>query len=216
MSLDKKVIVNTIEEVKGEPKKRGFDQSIELILNLKNLDMKSAQGRIREVVELPYLPGKPNKIFVAASGELAIKAKEAKADFVIQRSELEEMAGSKKELRKIANEYDYFMAEAPLMPVIGKILGPVLGPRGKMPMPVPPTADINILIQKHRKTVTIRTRNQPVVQCRVGTEKMKNDEITENIQTVLRTIEKKLKNGLKDVKVAYIKTSMGKPVKIKN
>lgn len=215
MSLDKELIINTIEAAKGKADQRGFNQSIELILNIKNLDMKSSQGRIHEVVELPHLPGKQNKIFVAATGELAIKAKKAEADFVIQRDRLEEIAGSKKELRRIANEYQYFIAEAPLMPVIGKILGPVLGPRGKMPMPVPPTVDIGKLIQKHHKTVTVRIRNQPVLQCRVGTESMNNDKIAENVQVILRLIERKLKNGLKDIKTAYIKTSMGKPIKIK-
>ena len=101
------------------------------------------------------------------------------------------------------------------MPLVGKILGPVLGPRGKMPIPVSPTADIASLIEKHRKTVIVRMRNQPVLHCRVGSENMKEEEIAENIQAVLGVIEGKLKRGIKNVKLAYIKTSMGKPVSIK-
>jgi large subunit ribosomal protein L1 len=101
------------------------------------------------------------------------------------------------------------------MPLVGRILGPVLGPRGKMPVPVPPTADIVALIAKHRKTVIVRMRTQPIVQCRIGTESMKEEEIAENIQTVLRALEGKLKKGTKNIKLAYIKTSMGTPVKIK-
>jgi large subunit ribosomal protein L1 len=101
------------------------------------------------------------------------------------------------------------------MPLVGRILGPVLGPRGKMPIPVPPTADIASLIQKHRKTVVVRIRNQPILQCRVGSESMKEEEITENVQAVLRAVEGKLKRGEKNIKLAYIKTSMGKPVSIK-
>jgi len=215
MSLDQKTIITAIKEVKEKSKKRNFTQSVELILNLKDIDMKSPEGRIQERIELPHLsPEKPNKICVIATGELALKAKRAKADLVIGKDELGALAGRKKELRKIANEYNFFMAEAPLMPRVGKILGPALGPRGKMPVPVPPTADISGLIKKYRKMIFVRMRNQPVIRCRVGTESMKEEEITENVQTVLKTIERKLKRGTKNIKTVYLKTSMGKPVKI--
>jgi large subunit ribosomal protein L1 len=215
MPLDQKTITIAIKEVKEKSKKRNFTQSVELILSLKDIDMKSPEGRIQERIELPHpSPEKPNRICVIATGELALKAKRAKADLVIGKDELAGLAGRKKDLRKIANEYNFFMAEAPLMPRVGKILGPALGPRGKMPVPVPPTADISGLIKKYRKMVSVRMRNQPVIRCRVGTESMKEEEITENIQTVLKSIEGKLKRGTKNIKTVYLKTSMGKPVKI--
>jgi large subunit ribosomal protein L1 len=215
MPLDQKTITTAIKEVKEKSKKRNFTQSIELILNLKDIDMKSPEGRIQQRIELPHpLPEKPNKICVIATGELALKAKRAKADLVIGKDELAGLAGRKKDLRKITNEYNFFMAEAPLMPHVGKILGPALGPRGKMPVPVPPTADITGLINRHRKMVSVRMRNHPVIRCRVGTESMKEEEIAENVQTVLRAIEGKLKRGTKNIKTVYLKTSMGKPVKI--
>ena len=215
MPLDKKTILATVKETKEKSEKRKFTQSIELVLNLKEIDMKSSEGKIHEVIELPYSLEKPNKICVIASGELALKARRANADHVVERADLEGLAGKKRELRKIANEYDFFIAEAPLMPLVGRILGPILGPRGKMPMPVPPTADIASLIEKHRKTITLRMRNQPILQCRVGMESMKDEEITENVQAVLRVMEGKLKKGMKNIKFAYLKTSMGKPVKIR-
>jgi len=215
MPLDQKTIINAIKEAKEKAKKRNFTQSIELIVNLQDIDMKSPGGRIQERVELPYPSSeKPNKICVIASGELALNAKRAKADLVIERDDLKELAGKKKEIRKIANEYDFFIAEAPLMPLVGKILGTALGPRGKMPVPVPPRADIAGLIEKHRKMVFIRMRNQPVIQCRVGTESMNEEKIAENVQVILRVLEGKLKRGIKNIESAYIKMSMGTPVKI--
>jgi large subunit ribosomal protein L1 len=215
MPLDQKTILNAVKEAKEKSKKRNFNQSVELVLSLKDIDMKSSEGKLQEIIELPYSPEKTNKICVIATGELALKARKANADIVIERAELEGLAGNKRELRKIANNYDFFIAEAPLMPLVGKILGTVLGPRGKMPIPVPPTADIASLIEKHRKTIILRMRNQPILQCRVGTENMKEEEIAENIQAVLRTVEAKLKRGMKNIKSTYIKTSMGTPVKIK-
>jgi large subunit ribosomal protein L1 len=118
-------------------------------------------------------------------------------------------------MRKIANGYDFFIAEAPLMPLVGKTLGSVLGPRGKMPVPVPPSADIAGLIAKHRKTVVVRMRSQPIIQSRIGMENMKDEDIADNIQSVLRVLEGKLKKGMKNIKFAYIKTAMGPPVKVK-
>ena len=216
MPLDQKTILSAVKEAKDKSEKRKFVQSVELILNLRDVDMKSSEGKIQEIVELPYSPTKINKICVIGSSELALKAKKANADYVIERAELDGLAGKKRELRKIAADNDFFIAEAPLMPTVGKILGPVLGPRGKMPVPVPPGADIALLMAKHRKTILVRTRNQPMVQCRVGTEDMKEEELTENIQTVLRAIEGKLKKGMKNIKFATIKTSMGTPVRIKS
>jgi large subunit ribosomal protein L1 len=177
--------------------------------------MKAPESKIQEIIELPYAPEKANKVCVIGSGELAMKAKNANADHVIERGELESLAGKKQELRKVANNYDFFIAEAPLMPLVGRTLGSVLGPRGKMPVPVPPSADIAGLIKKHRKTIIVRMRNQPILQNRVATENMKDEEITENVQTVLRVLEGKLKKGMKNIKVVYIKTAMGTPVKIK-
>lgn len=215
MPLDQKTILSAVKEAKEKSQKRKFNQSIELIIKLQDIDMKAPESKIQEIIELPYAPEKANKVCVIGSGEFAMKAKNANADYVIERGELESLGGKKQDLRKVANNYDFFIAEAPLMPLVGRTLGSVLGPRGKMPVPVPPSADIAGLIKKHRKTIIVRMRNQPILQNRVATENMKDEEITENVQTVLRVLEGKLKKGMKNIKVVYIKTAMGTPVKIK-
>ena len=215
MPLDKNTLLGAVKEAKANSGEKKFTQSIELILDIKEIDMKSPEGKIQQVVDLPHITGKPNKIVVIATGELALKAKQAKVDKVLERADLEALAGKKKELRKLGSTYDVFLAEAPLMPLVGRLLGPVLGPRGKLPVAVPPTADITPLITKHHKTIVVRMRNQPIIQCAVGTADMKEEDIVDNIQAVLRMLEGKLKRGLKNVKYAFIKTSMGTPVKIK-
>jgi large subunit ribosomal protein L1 len=216
MPLDNKTISDTIKQAKAKSGQRKFNQSVDLILDIVEIDMKSPEGRIQQIVELPHLTGKPNKIcVVASSGDFVVKAKNSQADRVIERADLDALNGKKKELRKLATGYDVFICEAPLMPLVGKILGPVLGPRGKMPIPVPPNADIEALINKHRKTVVVRMRTQPIIQVSVGSEQMKDEELVDNTMTVLRMLDGKLKRGLKNVKYAFIKTSMGEPIKIK-
>ncbi len=215
MPLDKKTIVEAVKEAKAKSGGKKFNQTVDLILNITEIDMKAPEGKIQEVVELPHATGKPNKICVVASGELAMKARRANADRVIERAELDSLAGKKKDLRKLAEDYDIFIAEAPLMALVGRTLGPVLGPRGKMPIPVAPNADVTALLEKHHKTVVVRMRNQPIIQVSVGSENMSEDDLFDNIQAVLRVLEGKLKRGLKNVKLVFLKTSMGEPVKIK-
>jgi large subunit ribosomal protein L1 len=215
MPLDKNTLLDAVKEAKSKSGERKFNQSVELILDIKEIDMKSPEGRIQQVIDLPHVSSKPNKILVVATGELALNAKKAKVDKLLEKADLEALAGKKKELRKLANTYDVFLSEAPLMPLVGRNFGPALGPRGKLPVPVPPNADIAALIKKHRKTIVVRMRNQPIIQCAVGTVDMKEEQIVDNIQAVLRMLEGKLKRGLKNIKYAFIKTSMGTPVKIK-
>ena len=215
MSLDTKAFLESIKQAKEKSKKRKFSQSIELIINLQDIDMKKPESKIQELIELPYAVGKQTKICVFASGELALKARKAGADLVMERRELQALAGDKKRRKALAQTYDFFIAEAPLMPLIGKILGSALGPKGRMPTPVPPTANIAEHIKKCRKTVMMRLRGQPVLQCRIGTDEMPEEQVVENIQTVLRRLEGRLKRGFRNVESICIKTTMGQPVKIK-
>lgn len=215
MPLDKKTIVDAVKQAKEKSGEKKFNQTVDLILNIQEIDMKAPEGKIQEVVELPHATAKPNKVVIVASGELALRARRANADKVIERADLDALAGKKKDLRKLANDYDVFISEAPLMPMVGRTLGPVLGPRGKMPIPVPPNADIDALLAKHRKTVVVRMRSQPIVQVSVGSESMSEDELWDNINAVLRVLEGRLKRGLKNIKNVYIKTAMGAPVKVK-
>ncbi len=216
MPLDTKTITEAIKQAKAKSGEKKFNQTIDLILDIVEIDMKAPEGKIQEIVELPHITSKPNKIcVVASSGDFVMKAKGSQADKVIERADLDALNGKKKELRKLASDYDVFICEVPLMPLVGRILGPVLGPRGKMPIPVPVNADLAALITKHRKTVIVRMRAQPIIQVSVGDEKMKDEELVDNTMMVLRMLDGKLKRGLKNVKYAFIKTSMGEPVKIK-
>ena len=215
MPLDKKNLLEAIKEVRGKSEKKNFIQTIDLVINLQDIDLKKPEGKIQELIELPYMSGKGNRICVIASGEMALKAKKAGADLVLERSELEALSGDKKKQKQMAASYDLFISEAPLMPVVGRVLGSTLGPKGKMPTPLPSNANIADQIERQRKVVFIRLRGQPVLQSAVGTEDMTDDQIAENIQTILRRIEGKLKRGAKNIRSIRLKTTMGQPVRIK-
>jgi len=215
MSLDSKGLLESVKEAKSKAEKRKFAQSVELIINLRDIDMKKPESKIQESIELPHAVTKQSKVCVIASGELALKARRTGADLVIERADLEALAGDKKKQKNLVNGYEHFIAEAPLMPTVGRVLGAVLGPKGRMPTPVPPNVDIAAVIEKQRRIVLVRLRSQPVLQCRIGTEDMADEQIAENIETVIRRLEGKLKRGLRNIRSIVVKAAMGPPVRLK-
>jgi large subunit ribosomal protein L1 len=99
------------------------------------------------------------------------------------------------------------------MPTVGKSLGQLLGPRGKMPTPVPFNADIVAFLARFRTSIKVRTRASLSVSCKIGDESMEDADLAINANAVLNAIEKKLPNGEKNIKKIMIKTTMGKPIK---
>jgi large subunit ribosomal protein L1 len=214
LPLSKDEVARALSELRQNLVKRKFPQSIDLIVKLREVDLKKPENRINETIPLPNPPEKPLKVCVIASGDLGTRAKSAGADMLVSRNDIESLSKDKKAARKLAQDYDFFIAEAPLMPLVGRALGSFLGPRGKMPTPVPPNAPIEQIVAGHRKMVRVRMREQPVLQCRIGTENMSDDKLGENIQAVTSRIEQKLERGFKNVAEILVKSTMSKPVKI--
>jgi len=214
LPLAKDEIGRALGELRKNLVKKKFDQSIDLVVKLREVDLKKPENRINEAIPLPNPPEKSIKVCVIASGDLGTRAKAAGADMLVTRQELENLGKDKKAARKLAVDYDFFIAEAPLMPLVGRGLGSFLGPRGKMPTPVPPNAPIDQVVSNHRKMVRVRMREQPVLQCRIGTESMADDKLVENIQAVVSRIEQKLERGFKNISEILLKGTMSKPVKI--
>jgi len=214
MSIETASIKSALKEAREKSKKRNFKQSVELIINLRDVDVKRPENRIQESIELPHPLDKKTEICIFADGDMALRAKRAGADLILGSADLENLMNDRKKQREIAKRINSFLAAAPLMPLVGRVFGPILGPRGKMPTPVPPTANIEELIERHRRVIRVRARDQPVIHCRVGTESMSDDEIAENIQTVIRSVARRLRRGIKNINSVYVKMSMGPPVKV--
>ncbi|KXA97498.1 50S ribosomal protein L1 [candidate division MSBL1 archaeon SCGC-AAA259I09] len=215
MTVSKQDIIEALKEAKEKSTDRNFTQTFDLSIGLKNLDLSDPENRINEEVTLPHGTGKTQKVAIFADGELAEKARNAGADQVFSRKELEELGDDKTRAKKVADEYGSFLAQADLMPIVGKELGPVLGPRGKMPNPIPPTEDPSKRLESSRNKVCVNVRENPVANLPVGREDMSNEEIAENVETVLDFMISKLPKGPKQIKSVTLKTTMGKPVSLK-
>ncbi len=207
-------IISAVKEAIEKSKKRNFLESVDLAINLKDVDLSIPKNRINEEVILPHGRGKEVKIAVFASGETALKAKDC-ADLVIPPEEIDKLAEDKRRARKLANEYDFFLAEAPFMGKIGKNLGIILGPRGKMPKPLPPGSDPCPMVNRLKHTVRMRSRDKRTFHVPVGTKEMDVEKIADNIEEVLKRLETKLERGKQNIDSVYVKTTMGPAVKIK-
>jgi large subunit ribosomal protein L1 len=124
------------------------------------------------------------------------------------------MGKNRKDAKKIANQYNFFVAQADLMPLVGRFLGPVLGPRKKMPKPVPANAKPDPILERLKSTVKIRIKDQPVIQAMVGSHEMDDEMIAENIEAVLGILDRNLEKGRNQIKSMYVKTSMGPVVRV--
>jgi large subunit ribosomal protein L1 len=144
---------------------------------------------------------------------MAGKAKDV-ADIIIRPEQLEELAGNKAKAKKTLADYDFFVAEAPLMPTIGKKLGVILGTTGRMPRPIPPGSDPSNIIKNLKNSVRVRTKDKKTFHVPIGTKEMSPEDIAENLDVVLKRIIAKLERGKNSVKSAYLKSTMGPSQKV--
>ncbi len=207
-------MISLVKTVKNNAARRNFKQSYELIIALKDIDFKKQNVTINEIIQLPYYSGTPKKICFIGTGELALKAKNAGADLVLEPEQLDKLQGNKKEAKKLAKEYDFFFADPTLMSRVGKVLGQFLGPSGKMPIPVAPATPLEDIIQKHRNSIRVRTRAQLSVAAKIGDESLTEEQIAENALAVYNAIERKLPEGERNIKKIYLKLTMSKPIEM--
>lgn len=188
--------------------KRKFEQTFDLIINLKGIDVK--RENISTMLMLPHVV-KEKKVcgFLTKKSELVRSI--LQPDFVKYKE--------KKPLKRLVKEYDFFIAAAPLMPVVATTFGKVLGPVGKMPTPQlgmlmkEDDATIQQTLEKIHPAVKIRVKELSV-KVAVGKENMKDDQILENILTVYQGLVNVLPSKRDNVKNVLLKLTMSQPMKV--
>ena len=182
--------------------KRKFSQSVDMNFVIKNVDLKRPENKFSKEVVLPHGRGKDVEVCIIseASG--------------LGKREIDEMGRSTQKMKAFSKKYDFYLCEAPLMPVVGKVLGRYLAPKGKMPKLLPPGKDPSALIDEMKKSVRIRLRDTPSIQIIIGTEAMTDQQLKENAEKVTEEIRKSLP-GKAQIKSVYIKFTMSKPVRLK-
>ncbi|MEC7686967.1 MAG: 50S ribosomal protein L1 [Candidatus Thermoplasmatota archaeon] len=202
-----------IEDALKSDKERKFVETVEVAINLRDVDLQNPQKRINAEVALPHGRGRPARVAVFAQGEMAVISKKI-VDTVLGPEQIDELSENKREARKLADKFDFFVAETGLMATIGKSLGVVLGPRGKMPRPIPPQADIERIINSLTNLVPVRSKDRPTFHVPFGNISMSQDQLAENLETILKRVESNLDRGSDNIASIWVKTTMGKAVRL--
>ncbi len=216
--VSKEEFIQTLQQVKASSPKRKFAQSVDLIINLKELDLKKPEEQVDVWVPLVNPKGNVIKIAALVGPEMQEQAK-ANCDLVIMHDEFKKYEGKKKEIRKLAKTNDMFIAQANIMPDVAKFFGRVLGPRGKMPNPkagcvVPPNANLKALTEKLKRTLHVVAKTQLSAKCSIGKEDMPDEKLIENILLVYNAVLHALPQEINNIKSIILKLSMGPPFKV--
>ena len=190
-------------------KQRKFDQTLDLIVNLQKFDIKKSQLNL--IITLPH----------------KIKDKKVAGFFEIKNKNIDTITfeefkkyTDKKKLKNLVNKYDFFIAQASLMPKVATTFGRVLGPAGKMPSP-----QLGILMDVNDKAINdLKNRVNNILKIKikeasikvpVGKYSMKDEDLLENIQTIYNVLIKELPRDKENIKNIELKFTMTKPQKLK-
>ena len=205
--MQKLKLKEALDEIR-KAKERKFEQSIDLIINLKGIEAK--RDNVNVILTIPHkIKEKKVCAFLNSKSDFVDTIKEP--DFAKYKD--------KKVLKNLVKNYDFFIAAAPLMPKVATTFGKILGPAGKMPSPQlgilmqENEASIKSTLEKISKSIKIRVK-EASVKIVAGKEKMKDEEITENIEAIYKGIENALPKKRDNIKNLMIKLSMGSPVKV--
>src|SRR3989344_9146142 len=214
--MDKNQVLETIKLVKEHSPKKKFNQTLDMIVNLKNLNLKNPNENMDLFITVPHKIKKP-KICAIVGRELETSAKIF--DKVVNIEELEVLKKDQKEVKRLSNQFDFFIAQANLMAGIATAFGKILGPRGKMPNPkaggvVLPNSDLGQVKEKFNSLVQVKTRKELVIKTPVGKENMKDENILENTMLIYNALIHALPQEEANVSNVILKLTMGPAIKV--
>jgi len=190
-----------------------FDATVEVHMRM-GLDPRQADQQLRDVVVLPHGLGKIVRVLVFASGEGAIAAREAGADFVADDDE------SLNKVQSGFTDFDVAIATPDMMGKVGR-LGRVLGPRGLMPNPkagtVVPPEDLPRAVEEAKAgRVEFRLDKTANVHVPIGKASFDEIKLFENLSALMEAIKKAKPSGAKGnyIKRITVTTTMGPGIKV--
>jgi large subunit ribosomal protein L1 len=206
-------IENAVSRAIEEAPPRNFRETVDIAINLRDIDLDDPSNRVDESIVLPEGTGQETSIAVFAEGETAVRAEEV-ADRVLDSDDLADLGDDDSEAKDLADDIDFFIAEEALMQDIGRYLGTVLGPRGKMPDPLGPDDDVVEIVERLKNSVQLRSGDRRTFHTRVGAEDMSAEEVADNIDVIIRRLEADLEKGPLNIGDIYVKTTMGPAVEV--
>ncbi len=199
-------ILEQIKNLKENSKKRNFNQTYDLVINLKDIDLKKDENKIDEIVILPKKLGKEKSITIFSDS-----IKKSEEFNIVSATKIESLSKNKKQISELISKTDFFFAEPKLMPIVGKFLGKYLAPIGAMPKPLVGNIEN---YKKYKNAVKLSVKKQPMIHTVVGSHDMKDEDVEKNIEFIINTLKTKLPKGKNNIKEILLKFTMSKPIKL--
>ncbi len=202
-------------------KKRKFNETVDVVVNLKNVNLKDPNKRFNNEIELPNVVDEKTTVCFFVDGDQHVQAGNLKAD-ALNKEAMDAMGKKEKaEKRKFVNKYEYFIANTEMMKLVAKYFGKLFGPKGKMPRPPPqgfgvinPGDSIERSIERYKKIIRMKLQKFPLIQYKIGSKSMDVKKLAQNLKTSIEWIEQKLEKGKANIRSVYVKTTMGESVKL--
>ena len=213
--MEKKEIITTLKTLREVSPKRKFKQSVDLVINLKGLNLKRPDHNIDQILALVH-PSRPQVKVCALVGS-ALEKKAGCCQKVILDKDFAEL--KKKDMKILVKEFDFFIGQGDIMPKIATTFGKYLGPKKKMPNPklgaiIPPTGEVKPVYDKLQKTVHLMTKNEASVKASLGLEDYPEEHIAENAMVVYNAVIHDLPQEGQNIRAVFLKFTMGPSVKI--
>jgi len=209
-------LLEAIKELREKSPKRNFKQNFDLVINLKEVNLKT--NPIDLSIVLPHPPRKKTRICAFVDKELFVAAKTI-FDTTIPKEDFSKWK-DKKKIKHLEREHNFFVAQGTLMVEIATIFGRILGPKNKMPNPkantiLPPKEDaLKPSHERLQKTCRVIAKLEPIIKCTVGHEDMPDKEISENLTTLYNALVHILPEEKKSVSNILLKLTMSPPIKL--
>ncbi|MFW9999413.1 MAG: hypothetical protein ACFE9Q_13985 [Candidatus Hodarchaeota archaeon] len=222
-SLNAAIDFSVIRKKGFKDKVRKFDESIDLIINIKDINLNDPKNRIDKEIILSnevITTDKPN-ICVIASDEILLEAQKLGLETLDLDGLINLNNEEKKFKKKFAKKYDYFVVEDKMMRDVARYLARFLGPVGKMPKPFPTgygiitsPDDLKVAYDRYKRVIRIQMKKHPIIFTKIGKKSMDQQKLYENLKTVINFIADQMPHKFNNFKSMYLKSTMGKPIKI--
>jgi large subunit ribosomal protein L1 len=213
--MDKNNLIKSVKELKETSQKRNFKQTVDLIVTLKNIDLKKTPIDFFTDIHNPR--GRKLSVCCLIGAEMREEAKNC--DEAVMLDDFKKYQEDKKLLKKLADKHDYFIAQANLMAQVATTFGRALGSKGKMPNPkagcvVPPKTPLKPLYERLQKLLRIRAKGGDFIQTAAGSDDMPDEQIADNIYTIYDALVHHLPAEENNIRNIKLKLTMSKPVRV--
>lgn len=179
---------------------------------MKNYDAQRDK-RFAGTFKLPHIPRPQMKVCILGSQVHCDKADQIGVD-KMNIEDLKKFNKNKKLIKNFAAKYDAFLASGVLLKQIPRILGPGLTKAGKFPTLLDDNDNVQDKVDTLKATIKFQMKKVMCISLAVGNVEMANPDICLNVQLAVNFLVSLLKKNWQNIKVLYIKSTMGPPMQI--